>query len=130
MLQLKQIKDKSVIDFTHKFMNEVSKELKRDFMYIITGSLAKGKYIHGKSDIDLVVVPKKGVISPYAYLWMNDFGRKYGTVYKKGRVIGIFDVMIFITTKLQTKFRKEFLLKENNSIKIYYTGDKNDKTNL
>jgi hypothetical protein len=105
-------------------MKELSSHLKTDLMWIVSGSLMKGNYIHGKSDIDLIVLKKNhngGELPPSAFLYMNELGKKFGTVEKHERQIGIFDVMIFMNCNQQKLLRRQITNELN--VKVYYTDE-------
>ena len=111
--------NKKGYELVEKFMIDLKEQLKLDLLYMVGGSLAKGGYVHGISDIDMVIIPKEKNISSYAYVWMNEFGRKYGTVVKHDRVIGVFDVMIPFTMRQQEAFRRSLLkLTEEKKIEV------------
>jgi hypothetical protein len=120
------------IEEAHKlvkeFTDDIAKQLKTDLLYAITGSLKNETYIHSKSDIDLIIIPKHcpehGEFSPTKFVWMNEYGKKYGKVFKNGREIGIFDIMIFFNSHQQKELRKELL--NNHTIKVYKTNYKKE----
>lgn len=90
----------------HRFLADLTQTYKRNFVYIVTGSLKKGGYIHNKSDIDLCLIPQRGAAGS-KWLWnLNEFSRKYGEIKKKGRMIGVFDILIFFDAKMQKMWRK------------------------
>jgi len=120
----KMYKDEQIAkELTEKFITDIAKQLGVDLLYAIFGSLAKGTYIHGKSDIDLLIIPKKcpvgGELSPTKYLWINEYGKKYGKVFKKGREIGIFDVMIFLNSAQQKPIRTLLLAKKKHETNLF-----------
>ena len=116
------INDKDPIELTTKFMQDVKHNFNQDFFWIFIGSVAKGKYAHGKSDIDLIVFPHDNCVGVEDYLWMNKHGKTFGEVFKKGRMIGLFDVMIFVDDKMFQNWRDEVIkLQYEKKIKVYTT---------
>lgn len=93
-----------------QFVKEIEKETDSDMIYWFVGSIAKNKYVPGKSDIDIVVIPKdKGFLDPRFVLKMIEKYKKYGTVYKKGRDISLIDCVLFFDLKCVNQLRKIYL---------------------
>lgn len=92
-----------------QFVKELEAEFKIKFIYWIDGSVARGQYKEGKSDIDLIVLPDEscnyGEIALRMVNKIEEYGDKYGRVKKKGRMISIIDPMIFLNTNSLQKWR-------------------------
>jgi len=104
-------------EIIHKFTEEVCKKYKRKIIYVVTGSVVKNNYVHGKSDIDMIILPRRGIFYPQHYLDMLKMGEKYGIVHKKGRYIGVIDCLIFMNGKFQKETRQMIL--KDKRIKYY-----------
>lgn len=124
--------EKIARELTEKFVTDIAKQLGIDLLYSFFGSLARGKYVHGKSDIDLLIVPKKcphhGELTPTKFLCMNEHGKKYGTVFKKGRTIGIFDIMIFMNCGQQKQLRDILLTNKDTTYETNLFKNDKEKT--
>jgi predicted nucleotidyltransferase len=94
-----------------KFVRELQKEFGIRFIYYFIGSIAKGKYQQGKSDIDMVILPDQscdyGKIAIRMVAKMEEY-KKYGTVFKKGRDISLIDPIIFFNTDAIHTLRAEY----------------------
>ena len=95
----------------NKFAEELQKEFKAKLTWWFIGSIKNGNYISGKSDIDMVIIPKnKGMFSvdgvKHILAKMEKY-KRYGTVFKKGRDISLIDVVIFFSLKMVDDVRKQ-----------------------
>lgn len=94
-----------------KFVTMIANKLQTDLLYSIIKS--KNPYEKGQSDVDLFIVPVKGAISPYYYMWMLVEGvLKFGTVEHRNKKTGLIttegliDVVIFFDKYAQENCRK------------------------
>ena len=91
----------------NQFAQELQDQCKAELDWWFVGSIREGKYVAGKSDIDMVIIPKeKGFIHPKILLDKMEEYKKYGTVFKKGRDISLIDVVIWFDNKAVDTLRK------------------------
>ena len=96
----------------NQFAEELQKEFKFKLSWCFIGSIAKNNYRPGKSDIDMIIIPKdKGMFAlPAIRRMLNKVEeyKKYGTVFKKGRYISLIDPMIMVSLQGTDNIRKAF----------------------
>lgn len=101
----------------NKFALELQKEFGVKLIWFFIGRVSSGKYIDGKSDIDMIIIPKDKGMFGYEQiriiLQKMDEYKKYGVVFKKGRNISLIDCMIFFDLKLVNKVREIYNEKNN-----------------
>ena len=94
------------------FTSEAEKILSKKLMAFVGGSVAKGKYEAGKSDIDLIILARDGYLDANDYLKILElrkvYGEKYGTVWKVGRQTSIIDTVIIFSAEAQEKLKNVF----------------------
>lgn len=104
----KTLTRRQAIELGKQFVDELSEEFGITFIYWFDGSIATKKYVAGKSDIDIVIIPDEscdyGRIGLRIAHKMEEYGETYGRVFKKGRYISIIDPMIFLSVDLLRKF--------------------------
>lgn len=105
-----------------KFVKEIEQDSKSKAIWWFVGSIAKGNYQPGTSDIDIIILPKERGIYNAKYLIkkIEEF-KKYGTVFKKGRHISLIDPVLFFNSDFADSLRT-FHLKMNNINDSYIAG--------
>jgi predicted nucleotidyltransferase len=106
---------------TEEFVKDLEKELGYDLVFRYIGSVARGEYIAGKSDVDVVILPGKNL--PEKVDWgkaciamlKNRDDKKYPQVFKKGRMTSIIDPMVIMNVDTVTTWRKELLEEEEKN---------------
>lgn len=93
----------SAKELGNKFATELQEEFGVPLTWYFVGSIKDGKYVAGKSDIDMVIIPKEKGMFGYdgvkRILDKMEEYKKYGQVWKKGRYISLIDVVIFFNLK-------------------------------
>lgn len=96
----------------NQFARELQEEFKVDLIWWFIGSIRDNKYVAGKSDIDMVIIPKEkgmfGVEGVKRVLAKMEEYKKYGTVFKKGRDISLIDCAIFVDLDMVNKAREMY----------------------
>lgn len=94
----------------NQFAQELQKELGIPLIWWFIGSIKNRKYISGKSDIDMVIIPKeKGIFSYKAIKEMLkkvENYKKYGIVFRKGREISLIDPLMIFNLDFADKLRE------------------------
>lgn len=106
--RLKSLTREKALDLGKQFVDELTKEFGIRFIYWFDGSIATKKYVAGKSDIDLVVIPDEscnyGDVALKIWELMEKYANDYGKVYKNGRWVSIIDAMIFLNVNVLLKW--------------------------
>lgn len=89
------------------YISEIENKLNVTMDFFVFGSLARGEYKAGKSDIDIVMVAKERNLTIKEQMWCWRHGENYGTVFKKGRNVGLFDPLIMFSDEMQNNVRKQ-----------------------
>jgi len=105
---LKTLTRKKAIELGQQFVDELTEEFGITFLYWFDGSIATKKYVAGKSDIDLVIIPDEscdyGKILMRMVKMMEEYGNTYGQVFKHGRDVSVIDPMLFLNVNMLYKW--------------------------
>jgi hypothetical protein len=93
----------------NRFATELGEEFKTKLIWWFVGSIKAERYIAGKSDIDMVIIPaEKGMFGvegiKHMLAKMEDY-KKYGMVFKKGRMISLIDAVVFLDLTIVNNLR-------------------------
>jgi len=93
-----------------EFIRECERVLDKKLTYIIVGSVRKGRYVEGKSDIDVMIFAENGFIYPKEWLEIDKIRKKFGKKYwkvKKGKMVSVIDIVITPYPDVQVRVREE-----------------------
>ena len=106
--QKRWISEEEAYELAENFVKEIEQESDSEAIWWIIGSMARGHYRPGVSDVDLVVIPKKKGMYNAFYLMKKRDETQFPKVFKKGRYTSIIDPLIFVSTKLVKELRNEY----------------------
>ena len=117
------VTEKEAKKLAKEFINDLQTELGYELVYWFIGSVGDGKYVDGKSDIDIVIIPgKKNVPKTVdwgkACLLMLEkrSEEKYPRVFKKGRMTSIIDPVIMMNPEAVSKLREMYYDRKDTKV--------------
>ena len=109
-----------------KYLKDLTKKTGINFVSVVFGSMIRGEYKPGKSDIDIIFLPAKkqkvrvidwGRVCFSALELMEEY-KKFGTVFKKGRDISIIDAMIIVDTDMVKRWQEDYYARSSGLCKL------------
>lgn len=95
-----------------RFISELEEEIGKKIIWFYTGSIFRNRYVAGKSDIDLAILPRDYSIFTFEeiniILKLVEEYKKFGVVIKKGREISLIDPLIVLHNNIAEEIRKRY----------------------